>query len=141
MQRINNSICFLAGLLVAGSVSFAVAAPAGMYTGPAMPMAKVGWHHPGMMHHTGQWWHDPAYAVIMDLHGIARLDRMNGHSTELPALYQHVLDTTQNPRVRHYAYLQLARSQMKPADAAQALATLRKSLDEDLARLDAGKKH
>ena len=38
--------------------------------------------------------------------------------------------------MRHYVYMRLARSQVKPAGGSRALATLRKSLDEDLARAD-----
>ncbi|HET7649572.1 MAG TPA: hypothetical protein VFL15_02590 [Gammaproteobacteria bacterium] len=144
----NNLVFFLAGLLIAGSISLAIAAPfgqddaqAGAMSPPDMPMAYMrDFRHPGMMGHSAHWRHDPAHSVIMDIHSIERLDRISGRIQELPALYNHVLDKTQNPEVRHYAYLHLALSQMKPANVSQAEATLRKSLDEDLARLDAGTK-
>ncbi|HET7921822.1 MAG TPA: hypothetical protein VFM15_03620 [Gammaproteobacteria bacterium] len=147
-MRRTNAVYFLAGLLIAGSASLAAAEPFGGnnnrpadMTHPGMDMMLSGFHHPGMMNHGTHWRHDPARAVIMDMRGIERLDRMSGRSQELVALYNHVLDTTKNPVVRHYAYAKLARSQMKPANVDQAVATLRKSLDEDLARLDAAKKN
>lgn len=147
MSRI-NAVYFLAGLLVAGTVSFAVAEPfAGNTARPGdmphsgMPMMG-GFRHPGMMEHGGEWRHDdPAHAVIMDMWGIERLDRISGRSQDLTALYNHVLDKTQDPGVRHFVYMQLARSQMKPANVDQATATLRKSLDEDLTDLDASRKN
>lgn len=145
MQRI-NVVYFLAGLLVAGSISLAVAEPfggddaaAGGMMPPDAPMMG-GFHRHGMMGRGGEWRHDPAHAVIMDMRGIERLDRMSGHSQDLTALYQHVLEKTQNPEVRHYTYMQMARSEMKPANVEQVVATLRKSLDEDLTHLDAVKK-
>ncbi|HEX7112156.1 MAG TPA: hypothetical protein VF216_06915, partial [Mizugakiibacter sp.] len=55
---------------------------------------------------------------------------------DLPALYKDVLAKTRNPIVRTYAYRHLAHAQLKPANLDQAIATLKQSLDEDLARLD-----
>lgn len=145
----NNLAFFLAGLLIAGSISFAIAAPfgqdgaeSGAMPPPDRPMTYMSdFRHPGMMGRNAHWRHDPVHIVITDIRGIERLDRISGRVQELPALYNHVLDKTQNPEVRHYAYMHLALSQMKPANVAQAETTLRKSLDEDLARLDAGTKH
>ncbi|MGH8373070.1 MAG: hypothetical protein ACRETO_10075 [Gammaproteobacteria bacterium] len=139
---------FLAGLLIAGSISLAVAEPfggnspqAGGMDQPDMPMMMHGFHRPGMMDHGAHWRHDPAHAAIMDMWGIERLDRISGHTQDLASLYNHVLQKTQNPEVRHYAYMHLARSEMKPENVDQAMATLRKSLDEDLTRLDAVKQN
>ncbi|MBB3225733.1 hypothetical protein FHW69_000323 [Luteibacter sp. Sphag1AF] len=71
--------------------------------------------------------------VIGDLRGLERLYIMQGRAKELPALYNEVLAKSQNPRVRDYAYSHLARAQMQPGNADAAIATLRKSLDENLA--------
>ena len=142
-----NAVYFLAGLLIAGSISLAVAEPFGGHGSQPdgmnqadMPMMN-GFHHPGMMMgHSDQWRHDPAHAAIMDMWGIENLDRMSGHSQDLTTLYNHVLQKTQNPEVRHYVYMHLARSEMKPTNVNQAIATLQKGLDEDLAHLAADKK-
>jgi len=75
----------------------------------------------------------PESPVIGDLAALERLYRESGRSKELPALYNEVLSKSQDPRVRTYAYHQLARVQAAPANTDQAIATLRKSLDENLA--------
>ena len=71
--------------------------------------------------------------VIGDLRELEDLYVQAGRAKELPALYDSVLARSQDPRVRTYVYHQLARAQMAPANADQAIATLRKSLDENLA--------
>ncbi len=68
-----------------------------------------------------------------DLHALERLYRQAGRSGELTALYNEVLGKTQDPRLRTYVYHQLARQQMQPRNIDQAAATLRKSLNENLA--------
>lgn len=75
----------------------------------------------------------PEAPVIGDLAALERLYRESGRSKELPALYNDVLSKSQDPRVRTYVYHQLARLQAAPANTDQAIATLRKSLDENLA--------
>jgi len=75
----------------------------------------------------------PQSPVIGDLNALERLYRESGRAKELPALYNEVLSKSQDPRVRTYAYHQLARAQAMPANTDQAIATLRKSLDENLA--------
>lgn len=75
----------------------------------------------------------PESPVISDLRALERLYTTQGRVKELPALYNAVLAQSQDPRVRTYVYHQLARTQMAPANADQAIATLRKSLDENLA--------
>lgn len=74
----------------------------------------------------------PESPVISDLAALERLYRDSGRTKELPALYNDVLAKSQDPRVRTYAYHQLARVQSAPANTDQAIATLRKSLDENL---------
>ena len=71
--------------------------------------------------------------VIGDLRAMERLYLQAGRSKELTALYNDVLARSQNPRVRDYAYQRLARLQAQPANVDQAIATLRKALDESLA--------
>jgi hypothetical protein len=75
----------------------------------------------------------PGAAVIADLHALERLYMMTGRAKELPGLYNEVLAKSQDPAVRTYVYHHLARAQMAPSNPEQAIATLRKSLDENLA--------
>lgn len=71
--------------------------------------------------------------VIADLRALEHLYMQSGRTKELPALYKEVLAKSQDPRVREYAYHHLARAQMRPVHVDEAIATLRKSLDENLA--------
>lgn len=71
--------------------------------------------------------------VIGDLRGLERLYIQAGRSKELPSLYNDVLAKSQDPRVRDYVYQHLARLQARPTNLDQAIATLRKGLDENLA--------
>lgn len=71
--------------------------------------------------------------VIDDLQALERLYRESGRSKDLTALYNDVLAKTQDPRVRTYVYHHLAHVQSAPVNTDQAIATLRKSLDENLA--------
>ncbi len=61
---------------------------------------------------------------------------LGGDRAELAATYQHILASTRNPILRNYAYLHLARLQLRVSNSHAALATLRKSLDENLAILN-----
>lgn len=72
--------------------------------------------------------------VIGDLRSLERIYVMTGRAKDLPALYNEVLAKSQDPRVRDYAYEHLARAQMAPANPDAAIATLKKSLDENLAQ-------
>ncbi|EIM04709.1 hypothetical protein LRK24_15140 [Rhodanobacter denitrificans] len=71
--------------------------------------------------------------VIGDLHGLERLYMQAGRSKEMASVYNDVLARSQDPRVRDYVYQRLARLQAQPANVDQAIATLRKGLDENLA--------
>jgi hypothetical protein len=75
----------------------------------------------------------PAFAAINDLEQLRRLYAMNGREDEMIAIYHDVLYKTHDPMLRHFAYDSLAREQLKPANPDQAIATLRTSLDEDIA--------
>ncbi len=74
----------------------------------------------------------PSSPVIGDLAALERLYRESGRTKELAAAYNDVLSKSQDPRVRTYVYHQLARVQSAPTNTDQAIATLRKSLDENL---------
>ena len=75
----------------------------------------------------------PGSPVIEDLQALERLYLMSGRGKDLPALYNEVLAKSQDPQVRTYVYHHLARAQTAPTNTDQAIATLRKSLDENLA--------
>lgn len=93
-------------------------------------MGGPGFGHPGF---GGPGFDGPGSPVIDDLQALERLYREGGRSRELTALYNDVLAKSQDPRVRSYVYHHLARLQAAPANTDQAIATLRKSLDENLA--------
>ena len=76
---------------------------------------------------------DHGSPVIADLHALEKLYLISGRAKELPALYNEVLAKSQDPQVRTYVYHHLARAQAMPANPDQAIATLRKSLEENLA--------
>jgi hypothetical protein len=71
--------------------------------------------------------------AMADVRSLERLYRQAGREGEMTAIYQDVLAKSQDPRLRTYAYHQLARLQARPANIDQAAATLRKSLTENLA--------
>lgn len=77
--------------------------------------------------------HGPGMGAMADLHSLERLYREAGREKELAGIYNDVLARSQNPHLRTYAYHRLARLQAQPANLDQAIATLRKSLAENLA--------
>lgn len=77
--------------------------------------------------------HGPGMGAFADLHALERLYREAGREKELASLYNDVLSKSQDPHLRTYVYHQLARLQARPANVDQAIATLRKSLSENLA--------
>lgn len=79
----------------------------------------------------------PVFQTMSNLRELERLYLIDGRANEIPALYQDVLARTQNPAVRQFAYRRIARNELKPGDADQAIATLRRSLEENLRRLPA----
>lgn len=103
---------------------------------PGMRGGMHGGMHGGMRHRMGRH-HGPAGAVIGDLRQMSRLYIMDGKIRQLEQLYKDVLGKTQNPMVRTYVSRKLARLQARPRDTGAALATLRRSLDENLKRLNA----
>ncbi|MEZ2418155.1 hypothetical protein [Luteibacter sp. RCC_6_2] len=151
MQR-KTLLASAASLLLAGSAAFAFAqdaapkapnAPAAQAAGqPAGPQQGHKWGRDGDRDHGrgehGGWGrHGDGMArsgVIGDLRALERLYVVSGRSKELPALYNDVLAKSQNPMVRDYVYRHLARAQMQPQNPDAAIATMRKSLDENLAQ-------
>ena len=79
----------------------------------------------------------PAGEVLQTLHEIEHLYREQGKTREILALYQDVLGKTRDPLLRHAAYAAIARAQAQPAELDRSVATLKQSLDESLARLNA----
>lgn len=71
--------------------------------------------------------------VIGDLRGLEKLYMQAGRGKEMASVYNDVLAKSQDPHVRNYAYQRLARLQAQPTNVDQAIATLRKGLDENLA--------
>ena len=71
--------------------------------------------------------------VVGDLRELERLYLQSGRSKDMVAVYTDVLAKSQDPRVRDYVHHHLARLQAQPANVDQAIATLRKGLDENLA--------
>ncbi len=140
MQR-KTLLASTLALLIAGTASLAIAQDK---TPPAPSMPMAGPHgmpgHPGMAWH-GDWMRHPdmhgmggeGVGVIADLRGLEHLYRQAGRSRDLVGVYNAVLAKSQDPRVRAYAYHQLARVQAQPTNLDAAIATMRKSLDESLA--------
>ena len=129
-------------VLLAGTASFAIAQNAATPAPTAAAAQNTAGHRHdgramhGHMHRHGMQRHgfdNKRGGVIGDLRQLERLYLESGRSKELTALYNDVLAKSQNPRVRDYVYRQLARLQARPTNVDQAIATLRKGLDENLA--------
>lgn len=128
-------------LLLAGPLAMAQDAPAAptaqaKSTTPVRPMPHPG--HAPMNHrmdraHPMRMRHDARGGAFADLRALERLYRESGREKELAGVYNDVLAKTQEPRLRSYVYHRLARLQARPANLDQAIATLRKSLSENLA--------
>lgn len=120
-------------LMLAGSASLVMAqsAPSPPPPAPHAMQAHHGSRHaPDMRRHDS---HGQRGGVIGDLRALDRLYTMSGRSKDMTAVYNDVLAKSQDPRVRDYTYHQLAKLQARPANVDQAIATLRKGLDESLA--------
>lgn len=133
MQR-KTLILLVASVLALSATAFMVGAvPADSGAGAMQaPAAGAPFGH---MHRNGKRGLHAAPAVrasVMDLRAIERLYRAGGQSKELPGFYRDVLAKTQNPILRNYVYLRLARLQSAPTNTDAAIATLRQSLDENL---------
>jgi len=90
-------------------------------------------HRMGERMHRMRMEHGPGMGAMADLHALERLYRKSGREKDLAGVYNEVLAKSQDPRLRTYAYHRLARLQAQPANVDQAIATLRKSLAENLA--------
>jgi hypothetical protein len=132
---------FILGALLAGGVSFAIAAPsggAGDIQSPTMqrPMLMRALFMQRFAHGWQGRMHGPVGAAIADLKGIQRLYRLEGRRQDIAGLYRYVLSKTRDPELRNYAYRHLARAELHVTNANQAIATLRQNLDENLAQLN-----
>lgn len=85
--------------------------------------------------HEGAGAHRRCFDVVNDLEHLQRLYDLNGREDEMSAIYHDVLQKTQVPVIRQYVYVALARNQLHPTNADETIATIRMSLDEDLAAL------
>ena len=141
MQR-KTLLASLFAVLLAGSASFVLAqAPAAPAAPPAPATQPVDGHMHGMrgpmqrgaFQHRGMRGGHQGNGVIGNLRGLERLYQDAGRSKEMIAVYNDVLAKSQDPRVRGYVYQRLARLQAQPTNVDQAIATLRKGLDENLA--------
>jgi predicted negative regulator of RcsB-dependent stress response len=128
MTRHTLFACALA-LLLASPFAIAQDAPAPM---PA-PQARHDSAPMGHRMHRQRMQHGHGMGAFADLHALERLYREAGRENQLTAVYNDVLAKSQDPRLRTYVYHQLARLQARPANVDQAIATLRKSLAENLA--------
>lgn len=123
-------------VLIAGSVSFVMAQntpspPSTPHTAASRDMRVIrGDRDHGMRMHG---FDHRRSGMIGDLRGLERLYMQAGRSKEMASVYNDVLARSQDPRVRDYVYHRLARLQAQPANVDQAIATLRKGLDENLA--------
>jgi hypothetical protein len=131
--RMNQVIAAVAFAALTPAAFAQTAAPADPPAAAAHDGHEGGWKHG---HHHGMG-HLAARAAIHDLREIKHLYLETGRANQLPALYQDVLSKTQDPFVRNYAYQQLARAELRPADPDKAIATLRTSLNENLTHLNA----
>lgn len=130
-------------LMLAGATGFAVAratdappASTAMSRAPGMHRGAMMWGPGGMGEHGPFGDHGMRggdQGVIADLRDLEHLYRQAGRTRELAALYNEVLAKSQDPRVRAYAYHHLAWVQAQPTNLDASIATLRKSLDENLA--------
>ncbi len=128
-------------VLMVGSTAFAMAQDAPPPPPPAAVHATHGKDMRAAARPDGDHGHDMRQrgfdgqrgGVIGDLRGLERLYMQAGRSKELASLYNDVLAKSQDPRVRDYVYQHLARLQARPTNLDQAIATLRKGLDESLA--------
>lgn len=127
-------------LLLGGAASIALAQTTPPPSGatPATTAQKTA-HGGRAMHHRdmGMRYHQRNRGehggVMGSLRALERLYRDAGRTNELNALYNDVLAKSQNPRVRNYVYMKQADLQARPANVDQAIGTLRKALDENLA--------
>lgn len=135
MQRTTLLASALVAVL-AGSATFAMAqdAPAPPAT-PHAVITKQARILPGDRDHgmVGHRMHHQRSGVIGDLRALERLYQQAGRGRDMTAVYNDVLAKSQDPRVRDYVYQRLARLQAQPTNVDQAIATLRKGLDENLA--------
>ncbi|MCI3203409.1 hypothetical protein DBA20_00320 [Pandoraea capi] len=79
----------------------------------------------------------PGFAAMRTIDEIAHLYRVGGHPENVLPFYRETLTQTRDPMLRHHLREAIAREELKPADTAAAITTLRAQLSEDLATLPA----
>jgi len=77
----------------------------------------------------------PVFQTVRNLRELERLYLIDGRAQEILPMYRDLLQRTENPAVRQFAYQRIARYELKPGDVDKSITTLRQSLDESLKRL------
>lgn len=141
MKRLTLALAGSAILALAAVVAHQSAAQAAPQSSAAMMTAKDGaapaphgWRR-GRGERLAAAMNNPAFQTLRNLRELERLYLVGGRAQEIPALYREVLQKTENPAVRQFAYRRIARNELRPADVDKSIATLRQSLDESLKRL------
>ncbi len=127
----------LALLLCGGAgMAFAQTAPAPASASSSASAHGATMHRHGVAGHGNMSWRrgdKSRGGVLGDLRALEHLYMQSGRSKELAPLYKEVLSRSQDPRVRDEVYRRLARLQAQPTNVDEAIATLRKGLEESLA--------
>lgn len=141
MKRLTVALAGSAILALAAVVAHQSAAQAAPQSSTAMATANdgaapapQGWRR-GRGERLAAAMNSPALQTLRNLRELERLYLVGGRAQEIPALYREVLQKTENPAVRQFAYRRIARHELRPADVDKSIATLRQSLDESLKRL------
>lgn len=141
MKRLTLALAGSAILALAAVVTHQSAAQAAPQSSAAMMTANDGaapaphgWRR-GRGERLAAAMNNPAFQTLRNLRELERLYLVGGRAQEIPALYREVLQKTENPAVRQFAYRRIARNELRPADVDKSIATLRQSLDESLKRL------
>lgn len=96
--------------------------------------APRGWHR-GRGERLAALRDSPVFQTVRSLRELERLYLIDGRAQEILPMYRDLLQRTENPAVRQFAYQRIARYELKPGDVDKSIATLRQSLDESLKRL------
>ncbi|WP_353193818.1 hypothetical protein [Pandoraea pnomenusa] len=139
-----STLALMLALTVTGAASAAPVSPAGPANDmrdapPPAARADMPPPPPGMGARFGGPGHGgPAIPAIRTIEEIAHLYRVGGHPENVLPFYRETLTQARDPMVRHHLRDAIAREELKPADTAAAIATLRAQLSEDLAALPPG---
>jgi hypothetical protein len=131
-----STVLALAAVAVHQPAAFAAtpaSAPAATSTDASTP-APRGWLR-GRGERLAALRNSPVFQTVRNLHELERLYLIDGRAQEIIPMYRDLLQRTENPAVRQFAYQRIARYELKPGDVGKSITTLRQSLDENLKRL------